>query len=660
MNLPIGQPTRHGSAEVIARGTKHEYAGLMNLDGGSFSLNHFRDNLPWFEDFPTVVRIGNFVFCMKNRDQESTYYVRPRYRLVDVVPDPEKPEQLQGKNVAWPYILNVGNDGFSPPQKQVKNNIIDKTYTSTTLNGPIYWLETINRKNFDDTNFDLGPGFYNSTYHVEGIYPKFDDNGKWIGSHMIDTGSGQVIWGVGDYMTHRVDSDINSKTFTYSGIASGNNYKTRLWFAPVVDVEQFHTIYGEERLWGRPETTDRNWLYRAYPEQQPVTAQFPNGINYFPFEIEQVKSNPVYNDVADDVTGDGESDTQVKVAAAATFLSLAKCSDNPALDGINDALSSVKDKINAAVSSTGLLDLVKTADQLSGALEAGLKKLSPSLTLQDALNKLDITDPEAIAELKEKWGNVVPDIDGLLANFNLPDFDICGTKKIQAKENEDGTLEALPEPPIEPPLPVEAPADIPLKTVEVTLPIDEPVSEEFPDITKRQATAAFQELTTRLDKIMNETRLTAEEDIKVLFTDITNLKQEQEYKDYIEMKARKRGKVPFKSVTSDNVIDAIAFREKRAYPILFLRTYELNTQRAYQTHIINQLKLPEDYILVPIQKQGTRIANSATYVPVLSKNINFCKEFAIAFGSAVQAQILDDKEYMQKLLAYTKIGEGDK
>ena len=330
-NIAIGKPTRHGSAEVLARGIDHAYNHFMDVS----SLNHFADNLAWFEQFPTVVRTGNFVFCMRNRDVEG-YWVRPRYRLIDIVPDPEEPNRL-GNNLAYPYITNT--DGVTGDRSRyipwhTKNASTTDSPPGPFSNGNHGYESTLHvtQKVLEFTNnnwtadFPEGPGMLSSSYHLDLAVPIFED-GRWVGCDQINA-QDQYIWGVGDYMIHR-DKDqadvIGNKDFTYEYTHTTSYYGTRFFFAPVVDAEQFATLYGEERIWGQPHQ-NHDWLYVGYPDQTRSGARtepkYPGGIPYYPFDIETPigagfgYSEPEVEERTDIDVGDGPDLADVLKGAA--------------------------------------------------------------------------------------------------------------------------------------------------------------------------------------------------------------------------------------------------------------------------------------------------------------------------------------------------------
>ena len=116
--VPVGTPSPHGSAEVIARGFNSytdKWSSLRRPEdytGSASMLTHWDK----FHLFPTVVRVGNFVFCIGGPKTGTSHAVGHwddvlGYILIDIVPDPEDPDRL-GRNVAYPYIFN-GNGGHS-------------------------------------------------------------------------------------------------------------------------------------------------------------------------------------------------------------------------------------------------------------------------------------------------------------------------------------------------------------------------------------------------------------------------------------------------------------------------------------------------------------------------------------------------------------------
>ena len=116
INFPITKPTVSalGSAEVIAKGSNAYTAiwGLGTLDT-DWSL---------WNDFPTVVRFGNFVWCLWGKYGNHTYW-----RLIDVVIDTDDPNQFGG-NIAYPVISNAQAESIT----NVQSGPLTSTATQNT------------------------------------------------------------------------------------------------------------------------------------------------------------------------------------------------------------------------------------------------------------------------------------------------------------------------------------------------------------------------------------------------------------------------------------------------------------------------------------------------------------------------------------------------
>jgi hypothetical protein len=285
-----------------------------------------------------------------------------------------------------------------------------------------------------------------SSYHLDLAVPIFED-GRWVGCDQINA-QDQYIWGVGDYMIHR-DKDqadaIGNKDFTYEYTYTTSYYGTRFFFAPVVDAEQFATLYGEERIWGQPHQ-NHDWLFVGYPDQTRSGARtepkYPGGIPYYPFDIETPigagfgYSEPEVEERTDIEVGDGPDLADVlKGAAIGTAISCNKDLINKAVEKAEAELKNMASSVIEA-GSTALEELKEKADGVKANLVAKLPEIPEKITnVHDAITSLDLADLGAVQAFKEKYGDLVDDIDDLLSKFKLPDFDICSLLSISHEKS---------------------------------------------------------------------------------------------------------------------------------------------------------------------------------------------------------------------------------
>lgn len=452
--------TAKGSAEVIARGILNDY-----ITTWSENTNTIGD---WdrIEDFPTVVRTGNFVWCWYREFQNRGIYV-----LIDVVPDPEVEYQL-GNNIAYPALLNgsVGEIENAIVPASLDDNILVSDAKDLT-DGPYYNLAVENKYNHIASAIaSYKSGFWDANRSYKDIVAD-----KWgrtpdVWGGFATSNSAYTPWIVGwgglqNLLTS--DSPPVSDGDAIAGI-----------FAPFATYEQFQTLYGAESDWIHS-TQDNTYKTLFGPTFAPNGA----GVQYttpsdiegdYPFTVEDLQPQTKYKDIAGDTNQDGIDDSvsfddalAALGTAAATFpgLDITKCGNLadlsiklPGIDlpSINELKNKVKASVDAAVSSTGLLEL---EEKLEG-FKDGLKDLLPEIPQIEnlALDIMALKDfsEDTLNALKEKWEDTVDDIESIIDNVrNLGGFDICEFVTDKAKPGPDGTLVKKIDPPTVPEIDIE-------------------------------------------------------------------------------------------------------------------------------------------------------------------------------------------------------------
>ena len=437
MNTLIGIPSPHGSAEVLGRGTNSytdtwaEAAGITDISGDWDRWN----------EFPTVVRVGNFVYCADfSIYSSSTYYTR--YILIDIVPDPEEPNRL-GRNVAYPYISQTADS---------VDRVLTGYNTTETVSDRNFVLDFENKQSKSHTttagNVDTYGGHFQYTYSrmYEKAILSFTDGS--ISSARISRTAAH--------------SSYTTRLYGYGGLnhllkADGSYYTTKkvqFLFAPVADRSQFNTLYGKESDWSRPSTASYKWLFESNDTAYPLVQFGETALPTYPFTIQTPTSNTefAYSDTDDvkefdDIKVDDGPDLVdvLKVAAIGAAVACNKDLINKAAAKAEAELKNMASKAIEA-GSTALQGLQEKAGQVKDALVAKLPEIPEKITnVHDAITSLDLADLGAVQVFKEKYGDLVDDIDGLLSKFKLPDFDICSLMSIShEKSPQPETPEAAP------------------------------------------------------------------------------------------------------------------------------------------------------------------------------------------------------------------------
>lgn len=450
INYPITKTviSAEGSAEVIAYGS-NDYTDLWATGLSSIGGN-VNDTWSLWDTFPTVVRFGNFVYCWHKFVSDHTYYI-----LIDVVQDPNFSNNELGGNIAYPEISNTQNDSVS-------NILVSPSVITASATAGPYTPLTINNK-IVSTLSTPAASFISTHRSIDNLTPVFT-NGTisdiLIGCNQSTLTNIPAIKGYGDHVIlNHTDTSID----------------THGLFAPFATQEQFEKIYGKESDWVlKPHTDNEKWLF----DNSTYTAA---GVEYkptgsvdltYPFTVEAMIPNTAYRDVPGDTTGDGDDNTPsfetalaayATVAAVVPALDPTKCVGFPgdikipgiATDGISESLKDAKAAVEAAASSTGLLDIEKKLEGLKARIESSLPKVAEIQNLAADIANVDPGDFAAIDTLNEKWKGAVDNVAGYFDDIG--GLDICSLIGLEGKTDADGKLVKKPELPSIPERDIEEP-----------------------------------------------------------------------------------------------------------------------------------------------------------------------------------------------------------
>jgi len=448
INYPLTKTvlSAEGSAEVLGRGT-NEYTDLWST-GLSAIGGNLNDTWSLWDNFPTVVRFGNFVYCWHKIVSNHSYYI-----LIDVVADPDTDTEL-GSNIAYKELSNgqidaVSNVLISPDV--ITASATDGPYTPLTIGNKIVATLSGPGASFisDDRSIDqLTPVFTNGT--ISDIL---------IGCNEPLIANMPAIKGYGDHaVLNHTDETITA-------------YGT---FAPFATKEQFTAIYGKESDWVlRPHNSADIWLFDNSANTLYNVA-YANGTTdlSYPFTVEAMVPNTLYRDVAGDTTGDGIDNTPsfetaltafAIVAAVVPALDPTKCVGFPgdikipgiATDGISERLNDAKAAVAAAASSTGLLDIEKRLEGLKARIKDSMPKGAQIQNLAADIANVNPKDLDAIGALNKKWKGAVDKVAGYFDDIG--GLDICSLVGLEGKTGDDGILVKKPETPSIPESDIEEP-----------------------------------------------------------------------------------------------------------------------------------------------------------------------------------------------------------
>ena len=417
----VGTPSSQGSAEVIARGTN----SYTNTWSDSSSISTIESAWTQWNNYPSVVRIGNFVYCFQRLIHHGGARI-VTYTLIDIVPDPNDPTRL-GDNVAYPYITST-----SPSVDRVLTGY----NTEETVSEKSFVLDVENKEHLGyqsgATQDRTYGGYFQTSYSTyEKVLLSFTD-GSVSSARVSRTSSGSdperlYGWGGVNYLKQADGSYYTTNAFQYI-------------HAPVFDYNQFVTLYGSEADWSLPKTTSFKWLFESGDASYPLVYTTNRQLPRIPFTIQTPTSNTATQYKDTDVVEEFDQFTVGAAAFVLGSLDVTKCKFDINTKAIEEALADVKNTIAGAIDSTGLLEIKKKAEGFRDALVANLPQIPEILNLSDIVSSLDLSDLNAVKLFKEKYGALVDDIDALIDKIKLPDFDICSLFNIEGVVDASGNV----------------------------------------------------------------------------------------------------------------------------------------------------------------------------------------------------------------------------
>jgi len=322
------QLTAEGSCEVIARGLENPY-----IQKYSYNTSYIEE-LTNIENFPTVVRFGNFVYCYYRY-----YHYSIIWMLIDIVPDPEVENQL-GANIAYPVLRNrlpVTEIQYPAIEETIKaTNTGNMPNTIFTDDAP-YYLLNVENKVIDGAGYGYTMrGFWSSNRsYKEVALPKwFETRGKFGGFPIGNNTTVPWLFGRGSANYHH---GVNSSVFLYG------------LFAPFATRTQFEKVYGKESDWVNSSySTDHHMMFgpAANGTSYPIQFAYYKGSDPlpYPFTIEVMQPNSGnFRDIAGDNTGNGVDDSAI-----------AKIKDNALATGVGLVSGVLATGILKKISNCGL------------------------------------------------------------------------------------------------------------------------------------------------------------------------------------------------------------------------------------------------------------------------------------------------------------------
>ena len=139
--------------------------------------------------------------------------------------------------------------------------------------------------------------------------------------------------------------------------------------------------------------------------------------------------------------GDGVDSAAIGLAAVSGLAACGYSNSNI----VDDSLTSLKEVLKSATDAAGLNKLMSQLNKYKNDLNANLPVAPPTIDFATEFADLldNMTDITVLNQFKERWGDVVPNLDEYLAQTALPDFSICDIKdqNIKATVGPDGKLE---------------------------------------------------------------------------------------------------------------------------------------------------------------------------------------------------------------------------
>lgn len=613
-----------GSAEVLGRGSnsytdKWSYTtGLDKLTGGADSPARKWDK---FDNFPTAVRTGNFVWVLHKIGTDDTSSGRNRavWILADVVPDPSVDRQF-GNNIAYPEIPDYVKYQFdftssnAAAYKASADTINTSTYDISVDGTPRYAFTVTDHKT---TANDGENGNTQSHFHGSGstsrVYKEIVYNGS-NGGGFVTTNAAHVarLHGHGSAQYLLEGTVAGGDAAAFDPPITSYNYIYSLW-PPFATKAQFETLYGTEAAWiFKSYSTDHDMLFAQAATETNRTIVYSGDdptISY-PFALPTFASNTKFKDIPGDTNGDGIDNTPsyedtltalAVVAAVVPGLDPTKCVGFPgdikipgiATDGISEKLKELKAAVASAASSAGLLDIEKRLEGFKDRIENSLPKGAQIQNLAADIANVNPDDFNVLDALNDKWKDVVDDVASYLDN--ILDLDICSLIGLEAKTGDDGSLVKKPELPSVP----EKAIEVPEQSVYVPIPSKGTPQDEAQattGYTPKKAEAAREKYNEAWKKVRdNGSYSILIENLETYQKDYDNLRNTPNYQKLLEFFNNKKDPLGLK----DNLVDGVKEFEDNILPHLYAAKWVTKAVADAQKQITHKLLSTDSTVIVP-------------------------------------------------------------
>jgi hypothetical protein len=560
-NKKLLQITDNGPVKVLGRGTN----GWTEKWGRGSSENKLESDWDLWKDFPTAVQVGDLIWVMKDCIDPGTagefnHYWTSRWTLAAIN------VREGGTNVAYPGLTNNTDVGGT--------SIYQDGSTRLTLSNPTPYLNitypngvAINSQNYSSRM--LSHRYYNSNR----AYPQF--TGSDVTHYFTRNVTGNPDTGGSSDFVHGLGYKCGPHQTT------GEAFDAAMIFPPIRYKWQFEELYGKESDWVTI-TSDYDIWKDTYPS---------GTTDKYPYAFEE-PSESLFRDVPGDTTGDGVDDSAIAVAALAAAsitlpsLDVSKCKLDIKTKALDDTFSSLKDSLLGAVDTSGLSALASKATELKDSLLSNLPELPEFPDFASQFASLDFNNPIDVEAFKDKWGNIVSGIDGMIdkVKFDPANLDICAVSDIKAEVQEDGSYSKVVAPP---PVvvPREKPADV-KKTVVVTEEAKEKpqsAAEKKFEVNAKLAKSAKNAYLLAWKKLSQDPDIIAARDLVEIEAAVERRIELRRDEDYIEFKRRVSEKKPL-----GDLIKYVDEEEKICKVLDFANTYRFVLQNA-QHYITNHV-----------------------------------------------------------------------
>ena len=527
-NKKLLQITDNGPVKVLGTGT-NGWTEKWDRQANE----HLKVNWPRWKDFPTAVQVGDLIWVLKDTvyittSTFNTYYVA-RWTLAGIV------VRDGGKNVAYPAVTN--NTAVGSTSLYQTGNV-----TSALLPNPTAYLNVTATTEATSSTYGAQMKSYTG-YEVQKVFPQFTGSDV---THYFTVG-GRASAGFSDFV-----NGMGKRSLTIEG-----NIQVGSIFPPIRYKWQFEELYGKESDW-----------VDSFVDGEIWKDTYPSGTtDRYPYAFEE-PSESLFRDVAGDTTGDGVDDSAIAVAAltaiALPSLDVSKCKLDINTKALDDSFSSLKDSLLGAVDTSGLSALASKASELKDSLLSNLPELPEFPDFASQFASLDFNNPVDVAALKDKWGNIVSGIDGMLdkAKFDPANLDICSVKDIKAEVQEDGSYtQVVVPPPVE--VPREKPKEIEKTTVKVEEAIEKPqsTSETKFGVNPKLAEAGKAQYLFSWKKLGQDSEVLSKFDLIAIEAAFERRIELRRDSDYTEFKRRVSEKLPLKELAKYIDDEAVMARE---------------------------------------------------------------------------------------------------